>query len=171
MPYMVGKAASPISRSQMAEAAKAVRSGGYAVVDKDDDITVLDLAAAAAAAGFENMIHTQREDIFFAIRGVAQPFMEGDGGADAHTTPAFNRGRRTRARRGASLDIADTINRQLVPFILRRTSATFQFPRIRFGGTDWEQTKTVIEVVTTAQEAGPGLGRVVPRGGEHPPAA
>jgi len=77
----------------MSEALKAFRSGGYAVVDKDDDITVLDLAPAAAVTGFENMIHTQREVIFFAIRGVAQQFMEGDGGADAHTDTGVQQGR------------------------------------------------------------------------------
>ena len=100
------------------------------------------------------MVHTQREDIFFAMRGVAQPFMEGDGGADAHTDTEIQRGTSDAGEQGAAMDVADVINRQLVPFILRPNFGDINFPQVSFGGTDWKKTKTVIEVVKGFQEIG-----------------
>ncbi len=74
LPYMVGNVANPNQRAMLAAAMDEIRAGGWAVVNKDDDVRVLQLAGAAAASGFEAAIEKYSEDIFFAVRGTPMPF-------------------------------------------------------------------------------------------------
>ena len=163
LPYMKGKYGADTRAKQLAASLKALREGGYAVTHKDDDIEVLNLAAAAAVTGFEAMVHTQREDIFFAVRGVAQPFMEGDGGSDAHTDTSVQQGTSDAGEKRAADRIADVINRQLIPWLVgpnfdfRAPDGTLdlsRLPRVKLGGTDWKQVQTILGIIEKAQTVG-----------------
>lgn len=162
LPYMTGKA-KPTNKKAMAAALASLREGGYAVTDLEEEITVINLAAAAATNGFEQMVHTMREDIFFAVRGVAQPFMEGNGGTDAHTDTSVQQGTSDAGEKRSADRVAEVINRQLIPWLV---APNFDFrglsgeldmsrmPRLSLGGTDWKQIETVIRIVKGAQEVG-----------------
>lgn len=157
-PYMVGKAP-PANQSMMAEALAQIRQGGYAVTGLEDSIEVLQLANAAASGTFKDFLQTQREDIFFAVRGVAQPFMEGDGGSDAHTDTAVQQGTSDAGERFAALEIASVINTQLIPWLCAPNFSELRddpsrMPRVKLGGTDWSQNKTILEIIKGAKDAG-----------------
>lgn len=153
LPYMYGKSKAT-NRAALGEALQAIRAGGWAVTDTEESIEVLNLASAAGNDAFEKMVHVQREDIFFAVRGVAQPFMEGDGGSDAHTDTAVQQGTSDAGERASALDVAACINEQLVPWLVRPNFGDVDMPRVKLGGTDWAQTKVIVDLVTAATAAG-----------------
>ncbi|AMV24574.1 hypothetical protein VT84_09275 [Gemmata sp. SH-PL17] len=156
LPYMVGKTTSQ-KRALMEQALSALRGGGYAVLtDEKDAIEAIDLATGAALSGFKDFVDTRREDVFFATRGVAQPFVEGDGGQNAHGDTKVQQGTSNAGEKRIAHNIADVINRQLIPWLVGPNFDLDEsrMPRVRFGGTDWQQISTVIDVVTKAQEAG-----------------
>lgn len=157
-PYMVGKA-NQVRQEVMAAALENLRAGGYTVTHPEDSIEVLQLANATAAGTLKDFLQTQREDIFFAIRGVAQPFMEGDGGSDAHTDTAVQQGTSDAGERFAALEVAGVINTQLIPWLVGPNFTELRddpsrMPRVKLGGTDWGQIKTILDVVKGAQETG-----------------
>jgi hypothetical protein len=153
LPYMVGKAKATNVQA-MASALTALREGGYMVCDREEDVTILNLASAAASTGFQDMVHTQREDIFFAIRGVAQPFMEGDGGQDAHTDTSVQQSTSDAGEKASALDIESCLNEQLIPWLVRPNFGDIDMPRVKLGGTDWDQTKTIVDLAKSAKEIG-----------------
>lgn len=154
LPYMKGKVANGVNTEAMAATLAALRSGGYAVTTGEDDIEVLNLAAAAGTSAFKDMVQVQREDIFFAIRGVAQPFMEGKGGTDSHTDTSIQQGTSDAGEKASSLDVADCINKQLIPWLVRPNFGDIDMPIVKLGGTDWKVTKDIVGILKDAQSIG-----------------
>lgn len=153
LPYMYGKFGG-VNKSNGLAIMQALRDGGYAVTEREDQIEVLNLASAAGTQSFQDFIHTAREDIFFAVRGVAQPFMEGDGGQNAHTDTSVQQGTSDAGEKAAAIRIAAVINEQVIPWLVRDNFGDIDMPRVRLGGTDWKQTKEIIEIFKTAKEIG-----------------
>ncbi len=161
LPYMVGKSNDKAQRKMLGAALQSLREGGYIVLpDPKDTVEVLNLASAAALTGFADMVHIQREDVFFAVRGVAQPFMEGDGGADSHTDTSVQQGTSNAGERRIASMVADTINRQLVPWLVGPNFdlPPDRMPRLKLGGTDWKNIKEIVGIVKDLQEVGKSIG-------------
>ncbi|HEY1189404.1 MAG TPA: DUF935 family protein, partial [Gemmata sp.] len=157
LPYMKGKVSDPSRRKHMEAALRALRDGGWVVLpSKEDEIEVLNLSAAAALSGFEQMVHAQREDIFFAVRGAAQPFMEGDGGASAHTDTSVQQEASNAGEQRLAGALADVINRQLIPWLVGPNFALPEdrMPRLKLGGTNWGNVKAIVGIIKDAQGVG-----------------
>lgn len=158
LPYMTGKA-SPTNKKAMAAALESLRAGGYAVTELAESIEVINLAAAAATDGFERMVHTQREDVFFAIRGASLPFLEGDGGTNAHGDSGVQKSASDAGEYASALDVSDTINRQLVPWLVSPNFGDeIEMPRVSLGGTNWKETKDLLDIIESAQRCGMPVG-------------
>jgi hypothetical protein len=156
LPYMKGKYGGAQTKAALAAALKGLREGGYIVLDKDSDVEILNLAAAAATTGFEAMVNIQRQDVFYGVRGAALPFLEGSGGASAHGDTEVEQGTSDAGEKFDAHMLADVINRQLVP---RLVAPNFdlgeaRYPRLTLGGTNWKQIKAVAEIIKTAQDLG-----------------
>lgn len=156
LPYMVGKTAAQ-NRALMATTLEALRAGGYAVLTSEkDSIDAINLAAGAALNGFEQFIHTKREDIFFAVRNVAQPFMEGDGGADAHTDTGKQQDSSNAGEKFKAHNVVEVVKSQLIPWLIRPNFDLdeSEYPLCKLGGTDWNQNAKIIATIREASEAG-----------------
>lgn len=156
LPYMKGKT-TPQNRKLMEDALKGLRGGGYAVLTGEkDDIELLNMAVGAALNGFESYIHTRREDIFFAVRNVAQPFMEGDGGQNAHTDTETQQGASNAGEKFKAHNLVEVIKHQLIPWLVEPNFQLeeWEYPQAKLGGTDWKQNKNIIDTIKAAQEAG-----------------
>lgn len=156
LPYMKGKVSEKTTRKQMEAALQSLRAGGYIAINKDDEIEAINLASAAAINGFESIIHTKREDIFFAIRRVAQPYMEGDGGADSHTDTGVQQQSGDASEKMSAHMVADVINRQLVPWLIGPNFqlSESEMPRVKLGGTNWKQVETILAIIEKAENVG-----------------
>jgi len=157
LPYMVGKVNQATARKQMEATLRTLREGGWVVLsDPRDEVQVLDLAAGAAVGGFEPLIRTQREDIFYAVRHASLPFLEGKGTSGAHGDTEVEQGTSDAGEKRDADRVADVINHQLVPWLVAPNFALDEsrYPTVRFGGTNWKQIKEIIGVVRDFQEAG-----------------
>lgn len=149
LPYMVGKT-QPQNRALMATVLEALRAGGYAVLTSEkDSIEAINLAAGAALTGFESFIHTKREDIFFAVRNVAQPFMEGDGGADSHTDTGVQANASNAGEKFKAHQICAVLQGQLMPWLMKPNYDLdeSEYPLVKLGGTDWAQNGKIAEAI------------------------
>jgi phage gp29-like protein len=156
LPYMVGKTSAQ-NKAMMSDALRALRAGGWATLTGEKDtIEAINLAAGAALNGFESFIHTKREDIFFAVRNVAQPFMEGDGGSDSHTDTGVQQGASNAGEKFKAHQICAAIQGQLIPWLMRPNFALdeSEYPQVKLGGTDWNQNSKIIATIKEAREAG-----------------
>lgn len=156
LPYMIGKT-QPQNRALMATVLDALRGGGYAVLTNEKDtIDTLDMAAAAATTGFKDLIHTKREDIFFAVRNVAQPFMEGDGGADSHTDTGVQQGSSNAGEKLKAHNITEVVRGQLIPWLVRENFVLeeWEYPQCKLGGTDWNELAKKVDAISKAADAG-----------------
>lgn len=156
LPYMVGKGSEKTTRKMMEATLSALRAGGWAALNKDDSIEAINLATGAAFNGFEKMLQVRREDIFYATRGVAQPFMEGKGGNDAHTDTGVQQESSDASERMKAHQLADVINHQLLPWLVGPNFDLdeSEMPWVKFGSTDWKLNGTIVDTFTKAKQAG-----------------
>jgi Protein of unknown function (DUF935) len=156
LPYMVGNTTAQ-NRKLMETALTELRAGGWAVTTGEKDkIELLNMAVGAALNGFESFINVKRQDIFYGTRLAALPFLEGKGGQDAHGSSKIEQGTSDAGEKMDAHRVADVLNRQLVPRLLEPNYnlPRHRMPQIKLGGTDWEQTKKIIEVIKEAQDIG-----------------
>jgi hypothetical protein len=155
LPYMIGKYGSATQKDALAKSLKALREGGYLTISKDDEVDTLNLAASAGTQMFRDFVQVQREDVFFATRGASQPFMEGDGGSDAHTDTGVQKVATDALEYRDLLKVADTLRHQLFRWLVEPNfGEDAPIPKLKLGGTDWKETQTIVEVVGKAREQG-----------------
>jgi hypothetical protein len=156
-PFLVAKTkATGAKRSELLAAMETARNGGFIVIPPEDDMEVVNLASASSFDAFETKVNKCREEIFLAIRGAYLPFTEGSGsGSDAHGDTAVNKVASDAIEYLVAESIADTLNRQLVPDLIRPNFGDrCGLPKIGFGGTDWQETKTQLDVAKQVQDLG-----------------
>lgn len=158
LPYMVAHG-KPTNRKALGEALEAIRKGGWAVTELDESIEVLNLAAAAGTDAFEKMVQVQREDIFYAVRGAALPFLQGQGSGDSRGSSKVEQGSSDAGERASAMDVADAIRRQLFPALVYPNFGEIDLPSLRLGGTNWEETAKVLSMVKDAQAVGLKLSK------------
>lgn len=154
LPYMHGMASQKTGQKAMGQALQSLREGGYIVTDKDDEVKVLNLASAAAATGFTEMIRANREDVFYAIRGAALPFLEGDGKSGSHGDTGVEQQTSDAGEVMAAHRVASVINYQLIPWLVKPNFGDIAMPTLRLGGTSVDAQKKRVELIKGAQEAG-----------------
>lgn len=153
LPYMVAKGPAT-NKEGLSVILQELRAGGYAVTGVEDEIEVLNLAASTGSDIFKDFVHINRENIFFGIRGVAQPFMEGDGGADSHTDTDIQQGTSDAGERAVGHRLAAVINEQVIPWLVFPNFGAIDYPRLKLGGTDWKQIKDIVGIYKDAQAVG-----------------
>ncbi len=153
LPYMIanGPATNKLGLETILEE---LRSGGYAVLGPEDKIEVLNLAGAAGTQMFQDFVHTNREDIFFGIRGVAQPFMEGKGGQDSHTDTDIQQGTSDAGEAASGKRLEACINEQIIPWLVIPNFGEIDMPFLTLGGTDWKQINDIVDLYERAQKIG-----------------
>jgi len=154
LPYFVGKTAAE-KKAVMEEALAALYAGGYAATGEDDAIEVLNLASATGVSAFKDGVQTWREDILFAIRGAALPFLEGDGGAGAHGDSETQKVSTDVNEEILAIDCMEVVNHQLIPWLVAPNfGKDVDMPRAVLGGTNWAEIGQVVDLVGKAQQAG-----------------
>ena len=147
LPYMVGKVDKPTSRKMMEDVLKELIAGGYVVIGTEDQIELLNLASSAGFSEFESKVNKLREEIMLAIRGAYLPFLEGQGGTDAHGDTSIHKIASDADEYLLAKDVALAINQQLVPdLVYPNFGEEYDLPRVVLGGTNWAETKAQLEV-------------------------
>lgn len=155
LPYMVGKVKDGNHRKLMEQTLAALRGGGYAVCGVDDVVEVVDIATAAGTSAFKDGVQTWREDILFAIRGAALPFLEGDGGASAHGNTETQKVATDVNEELLAADVCEVINHQLIPHLVYPNYGPgVDLPRAVLGHTNVGEMLQAGQLVKTYQEAG-----------------
>lgn len=153
-PYMVAKTKKD-RISILNTVMQALRGSGYAVIDKDDEIEAINLAAATGTSAFGELIKTLREDVFLAVRGAYTPFLEGQGGSGAHNDTEVSEDQANTTELASIKRSCRVIRRQLFPWLVGTNFPKGTgLPFLRLGGTDWDKTTKLIQVVAGAQAAG-----------------
>lgn len=200
-PYVHGRYSNPNFKLELLDALEQLRASGQIVTPKEDEVALLNLSSAASFQAFESQVNKLREDIFLAVRGAYLPFLEGQGGENAHGNTAVHKG-----ASDAKVDISGksacrAIRQQLFTFLVGANfPAGTGVPSIQLGGIDWAETKSGIDAVSAARkegarisakwfhvnfkmpppedetdvlggEAAPGGGQTPPTGQPTPPAA
>jgi hypothetical protein len=153
-PYMVAKT----KKDRIAilnTVMQALRGSGYAVIDKDDEIEAINLAAATGTSAFGELIKTLREDVFLAVRGAYTPFLEGQGGSGAHNDTEVSEDQANTTELASIKRSCRVIRRQLFPWLVGPNFPKGTgLPFLRLGGTDNEKSLKWVQLVKGAQEAG-----------------
>jgi hypothetical protein len=159
-PYFHGKAKDPSQRKMMEATLSALRAGGWAVTGADDEILVLDLAVGAGSGAFKDIVQTMREDILFAIRGAALPFLEGDGGNSAHGDTNTQKVATDVTEEMLALDAMEVINHQLIPWLVKPNwGDKVDLPTAVIGMTNVGEMLQVAQMVKAYQDTGLALSK------------
>jgi hypothetical protein len=149
LPYM--HAMGPeVQHQALLTAVANLRANGYCVTPPECTLDVVNLASAAGTDSFEKFIHLNRENIFYATRGSALPFLEGDGGKDSHGDTDIQQGTSDAGERMAAKRLEAVWNEQIIPWLVRPNFGNILMPYLVIGGTDWKQTKDVISIYKDA---------------------
>lgn len=154
LPYMVAKG--PAQRiGILKDVMKALRGGGYAVIEEKDSIEAINLAASSGTSSFGELIKTLREDIFLAIRGAYTPFLEGQGGTGAHNDTQVSEDQANDGEIALIEKVCRVVRRQLFPWLVGPNFPKGTgIPHLKIGGTDWDKTTKFVQAVTAGQAAG-----------------
>jgi hypothetical protein len=159
-PYMHGKVKDGTQRKMMEATLAAIRGGGWGVTGVEDEIEVLNLAVSAAAGAFKDAVQTMREDILFAIRGAALPFLEGDGGNSAHGDTNTQKVATDVTEEMLALDAMEVINHQLIPHLVYPNwGAHVDLPTAVIGMTNVGEMLQVAQMVKAYQDTGLALSK------------
>jgi len=153
-PYVHGKVGIVNQRKEMEKAISHLRGAGYIVTGEDDTVELLNLVSATGFDQFKVNIESKRERVFLAIRGAYLPFLEGQGGGDRRGDTKVHE-----SSSDANVDlparaIARVLRRGIAAPITKFNFPTAGVPIIRIGGTDWEETKMIVDLVQKAQAIG-----------------
>jgi hypothetical protein len=155
LPYMLGKT-TPQRVGILRGVMQAIRQGGWAVVDKEqDEVEVLNLAASTGTSSFPELIKMLREDCFLVIRGAYTPFLESSGSSDSHHDTGISEDQANVSELRSIKGVCRVIRRQLFPWLVGPNFPVGTgLPMVKIGGTDWEKTEKLIQVFTAAQALG-----------------
>lgn len=157
LPYMHGKVSNPSYRKALEGAMQAIRgdsSGGWAVTSKEDEIEVLDLAASAAANGFEAMIDKLSEDIFFGVRGSSTPSQvsSNKGGDNRGNTETSKQTGQDPIEKLAAEELIHCINRHLIPRLMEPNfPPDVGMPYLTIGDANEEDTEKKLKVIAVVE--------------------
>lgn len=148
-PFLVGKYTSVATRAQLEVAMQRARAGGWITLAKEDEIAVIDLAAAGSFDAFERKVDKLRQEIFLAIRGAYLPFLEGSA-KDARGDTGVNK----MASNDVETLLAKLMGRVLthqyvVPIVRPNFGTEVPPPKLVFGGMNWNETKAQLEAADT----------------------
>lgn len=161
LPYMTGKVGPKTTRQMLEVVMQTLRAGGWAVIDKDDEIETLNLATGAALNGFADIVRNKREDIFYATRGAALPFLEGNGKSGSHGDTDTEQESSDASERMKAHQLADVINHQLIPWLVTPNFNLdeSEMPWVKFGaGIDVKRTAAIVDMAGKAKQ----LGKPIP---------
>lgn len=150
LPYMHGKVGNPNYRKALENAMDDLQGSGWAVTSKEDEIVVLNLAAAAAANGFEAMIDKVSEDTFFAVRGASTPSqVSSNKGSDVRGSSKDSKDTgQDPIEMLAAEEVCISINRYLAPAIMGHNyPPTVGIPHLQIGDADEEDAKTRLDII------------------------
>lgn len=154
VPYMVGKTR-PERVKILQSVMQAIRGAGYAVVEDKDEIEAINLAAATGTGAFKELIATLREDVFLKVRGAYTPFLEGQGGANAHGDTAISEDQANTKELALIARYCRVVRRQLFPWLVGPNFPKCTgLPILKLGGTDLERSTKLIQVYKGVQELG-----------------
>lgn len=159
LPYMHGQVANPNYRKALEEAMEDLQGSGWAVTGPEDKITVLDLAAAAAAHGFEAMIDKNSEDIFFAVRGASTPSqVSSNKGSDVRGSSEDSKQTgQDPIEKLAAEEVCKSINQNLVPALMGPNfPPSVGMPYLSIGDADEDDAKTRLDIIDIVENK---LGR------------
>lgn len=161
-PYFVGKTAAQ-NRTLLEGALRNMKSGRFVVLtNPQDEVQLLNLAAATGFDAFERKVRILREEAFMAINGTYQPFMQSNAGKgetrgntetskDAGSDPLLELAQRA---------MESVLNDDLIPMIVRPNFGDeVACPTAHLGGHDWQETKTLMEVAKAKKELGGSVGK------------
>jgi hypothetical protein len=140
---------------QMYDALQDARAAGVIVSPKEDDVAILNIAAATSLEAFKDLVTTSRESIVTGIRGAYLPFMQGQGSGD--TRGSSNVGKHAGSDPGEFLlakAVGRVLMRQVAPHLVRPNFPTAGIPRILLGGVNWAETKSQLDVIQEAKSLG-----------------
>lgn len=152
MPLLKGHYGAATQKLALQQSLESLRQFGYIVMSKEDDVDVLNMAAGAAITGFEAMIDKMREDVYLGIRHTGgQNYMESGGGPESHTDTKTQQENSDSGTKARTMALASTI-RKLAKRVYDQNFGWIPLPHIKFGGLDWQQTKTVAETLGVVME-------------------
>ena len=129
------------------------RATGYVVVPDGDEVRVLNLATSADAQ-FGAAIEDYRKEIYTAIRGAYLPFSEGAAGTRVGNSQV-HQGVADLDAWDLAVDVAEVVNRQLVPDLVRPNFGDgVGLPRVSLGRQDPDAALKTLEIVKAVQAAG-----------------
>lgn len=148
-PFLKGKYQSNVTRQQLELAMQRAKAGGWITIHKDDEVEVIDLAAAGSFDAFERKVDKLRQEIYLAIRGAYLPFLEGSA-KDARGDTGVNK----MASNDVEMLLAKLMGRVLThQYILPIVRANFGErvppPKMIFGGMNWNETKAQLDAADT----------------------
>ncbi|HXD86256.1 MAG TPA: NUDIX domain-containing protein, partial [Urbifossiella sp.] len=157
LPYMHGKVDDPNQRAMLEAALKDIQGTGWAVTGKEDEITVLNMAAAAAISGFEAMIDKVSEDIFFAVRGSSTPSQPSSnkGGDVRHDTETSKKTGSDPIEQLIAEEVCLSINRWLIPRLMEPNfPPDVGMPIATLANVDMEWVKDRLDVLKAVEDSG-----------------
>ena len=154
LPYMKGKYGEAARAGALKQAIQGLRAGGWINIHKDDDVEIMNMAAAAGSGMFKEMVDASSEAMFIGTRGSAQPFMEGGGGQDSHTDTEVQRDSSDAWTHHELKHCAKCVEYQLFPWLVGCNWGNDPdlVPTLKLGGVNWKETKTICEVITDIKE-------------------
>jgi hypothetical protein len=157
LPYMHGQVSNPNYRQMLEQALEDLQGSGFAVTGTDDKITVLNLAAAAAATGFEAAIDKFSEDIFYAVRGAASPSQatSNKGGDVRHNTEMSKDTGSDPIEQLIAEEVCLALNLWLVPALMNPNyGPDVGYPIITLSGVDYDGMKSRLDVLKAVEDSG-----------------
>lgn len=157
LPYMHGKVKDPNQRMMMEAALRDIQGAGWGVTGKEDEITVLNMAAAAAMGGFESLIDKVSEDIFFAVRGSSTPSQPSSnkGGDVRHDTETSKKTGSDPIEQLIAEEVCLSLNRWLIPQLMKwNYPPDVGLPIATLANVDMEWVKDRLDVLKAVEDSG-----------------
>lgn len=157
-PMLHGKVKNPSHREMMEAALESARGRGLITSGPEDDVQILNMAGAAGYAAFKEFAQSMRENIFLAVHGAYLPFLEGQGGNDAHGDTQASKDVGSEPDKMMLAKAAGRVlTKQLVPRLRDPNADLFAGAscQIKLGGASWEETGKQIDVAVKVMEKTP----------------
>lgn len=157
LPYMHGQVSNPNYRQMLEQALEDLQGSGFAVTGPEDKINVINLAAAAAASGFEAAIDKFSEDIFYAVRGAATPSQatSNKGGDVRHNTEMSKDTGSDPIEQLIAEEVCLALNLWLVPALMKPNyGPDVGYPIVTLSGVDYDGMKSRLDVLKAVEDSG-----------------